>query len=207
MTLRMVFDCESIGLHGQTWAVGYVVLDEDSIVEEAWAYCPPTLCSGSPDGYDWIKTNCPWGEKGLSEGVRQALKLPPGTRLMRGSDVSDWFWSRWIDHSKKGGEIWADVPWPVEARFLNSCVESRRSWRNETSRENIEKFVNGEVDSLVLPPSDREFKGPFPLLDVRTALEVTGTQRAFPPDEQALWHHPLFDARWSAASLLKALGS
>ncbi len=41
--LYMVFDCESIGLHGESFAVGFVVLDADGNRHDCGAYaCPPS---------------------------------------------------------------------------------------------------------------------------------------------------------------------
>ena len=128
--------------------------------------------------------------------------LPPGEVLLTPAQVQDWFWSVWIEQKGKGAELWADVPWPVEARFLIAAVENDRP---------PDPFSSDKKTQL---PSDRDWEGPYPLFDVRSYCEAAMNQLAEGTllDEDAisesetgvLLHHPLCDARISAAKMIRA---
>lgn len=107
----MVFDCESIGLHGQCFWVGYVVVDQDGRELESgeWA-CPPENAYGSEDNMEWVRHNVP-------------NLLKPGEHGgSRPADIREPFWQRWLHWKAQGAMMAADVAWPVEARFLLDCV-------------------------------------------------------------------------------------
>jgi hypothetical protein len=74
------------------------------------------------------------------------------------------------------------VPWPVEAHFLSECVADR--------------------------PQEREWQGPYPLLDVASVrlaagLDPLATVDRLPSELPA--HDPLADSRQSARLLVEAL--
>lgn len=115
MNRYMVFDVESIGLHGEAFAVGWFVIDDTGAELSCGAHaCDPDEAAGSITDRAWVKANCPslavTGNSPFS--VRQA------------------FWNAWEEERAKGAELVADCAWPVEARFLAACVddfpESRR---------------------------------------------------------------------------------
>lgn len=100
------FDVESIGLHGEGYAAGYVVLNEDGDEIEARRYaCDPAVAIGT-DTCDadraWVSANCP--------SIEATHDLP--------DDVRDAFWSALQHWMAKGAIVVADCAWPVEARFL-----------------------------------------------------------------------------------------
>lgn len=198
---RLVFDCESVGLHGEAFAVGYVLLLGEQIIDESWAYCPPSRARGTREGRDWVREHCPWAEQGLSEPIRQEHKLPPGRRFLSPGELGSWFWDRWLEQRDQGAELWADVPWPVEARFLIDVIEAAREGRSNPAEY-------GMVVSS--PPSARETQGPYPLFDVRTYVEALVSGRpevegsaAEGVDATVLVHHPIADARVSVQRLLR----
>jgi hypothetical protein len=114
--LYMVLDVESVGLHGEGFAVGYVVVDRDGTPRGEGRYaCPPARAAGNEDGRAWVKENVPE----LSYDF-----LTP--RAMRTRFMIDWyFWKN------QGAALVADCGWPVEARFLAACVDDdpeHRAW-------------------------------------------------------------------------------
>ena len=56
----MVFDVESVGLHGEGFAVGWVVITESGeVVEERRLSCDPAHAAGSDEGRAWVALNVP----------------------------------------------------------------------------------------------------------------------------------------------------
>ncbi len=162
-----VFDVESIGLHGEGFAVGYVVVDSVGRELETGLFsCPPATAVGTDTDRAWVAQNVP------------PLALTHSTP----AQVRAAFWQawlRWRETTLSNGAIYmvADCAWPVEARFLNACVDDAGAAAH--------------------------WLGPYPLLDVSTlasvltitsgsAPELLRTADMHPP------HHPLADARHSA---------
>ena len=163
--LYMVFDCESVGLHGETFAVGYVVIDQDGAVLDSGRYaCPTAKAAGPDDGRAWVAENCPF--------IVATHDFPRQVRAA--------FWNQWLAHKERGAVLVADCAWPVEARFLASCVDddARRMW-----------------------------EGPYPLHELASFLLAAGMDPMATydrrPDEPQ--HDPLGDARQSARLLVSAL--
>ena len=155
----MCFDVESVGLHGEGFAYGYVVIENGEEIDSAWRSCHPDKAKGNDAGREWVKNNVPLPDYGLDnpEDVRAA------------------FWSAWKYWKDKGAVLVSDCGWPVEARFLNQCVE----------------------DNLTV----REWQGPYPLLDIANFRQAAGldplaTNPRLPDELPA--HNPLSDARQSA---------
>lgn len=99
----MVFDVESMGLHGDGFAVGWVVQRGDERLEEGIAV------SRTHDPLD------PW----VAEHVLPAL--PRATHeTERG--IRETFWTAWKLWRCKDALLAADVAWPVEANFLTICI-------------------------------------------------------------------------------------
>lgn len=106
--LFMVFDVESVGLHGEGFAVGYVVVDREGSTHEVGSFaCPVFAAKGSASGFDWVKRNCP-----------EIPKTHDSPWLVRAA-----FWRAWRMWASKGAALVADCAWPVEARFLVACVD------------------------------------------------------------------------------------
>jgi hypothetical protein len=115
--LFLVFDVESVGLHGEGFAWGGVVVDErGKVLDYRPGWCPPESAAGTDDGRKWVAEN--W----------HAPDLPPagGPRQLR---KRFWDWWRWW--KARGAVLAADCAWPVEARFLAACVDddpAPRAW-------------------------------------------------------------------------------
>lgn len=110
MTLYMVFDVESIGLHGEGFAAGYVVIDENGNEKQSgFCACDPKYATGRGVNHDWIRKNIP--EMHYATGDVVYLRR--------------WFWHAWRQWQNMGATLWADCAWPVEARFLAQCVDDQ----------------------------------------------------------------------------------
>lgn len=114
--LYFIFDVESIGLHGEGFAVGYVVIDRQGTQYGSGRYaCPPAQASGTADGRAWVTANVP----------------PLDTKLRTPIAVRRRFWADWLFWKKQGAVMVTDYGWPVEARFLAACVDDapgERQW-------------------------------------------------------------------------------
>jgi hypothetical protein len=128
--LWMVFDCESIGLHGETFAVGYVIIDSSGkeLERTCWA-CYPDEAKGSEDGRRWVKENVPLLERNRTH-----------PKYVRGA-----FWGSWLIWKSRGAVLCADCAWPVEARFLAACVDD-----NPTTRQLAGPYPLHDLASLRL---------------------------------------------------------
>lgn len=117
MSLVFCVDVESIGLHGEGFAVGYVVVDGLGIEMEAVTLaCPPGAAKGADSDRAWVAHNVP------TLVVTHAAPR----------DVRTAFWDRWLHWSALGAQMVADCAWPVEARFLAACVDdlgSSAAWQ------------------------------------------------------------------------------
>lgn len=104
--LCFVFDVESVGLHGEGFAVGYVVLQDGKIIKEDLYACPIIEGLGFESDVAWCHANIPELAYTHSDacGVRESFWL---------------VWSHWKD---EGALMFAECAWPVEARFLEDCV-------------------------------------------------------------------------------------
>ncbi|QJW94472.1 hypothetical protein [Frigoriglobus tundricola] len=174
----MVFDVESIGLHGEGYAVAWVVVDSTGREFEARREaCPPAEATGTETGRAWVRDHCP------------AL---PITRP-NPQEVRREFWTAWLRWKDQGAALIADCGWPVEARFLAACVDDARP------------AVRG---GRSVPESSREFTGPYPLHELASLLVGAKQDRwkkfARLPDELPE-HDPLADVRLTVRQLLEVL--
>lgn len=110
-----VFDVESVGLHGEGFAVGYVVIGEDGeTLEEGIAVCPAESCLGDNEDMEWVREN---------------VKAETTHGYVYG--VHHFFWTAWRKWADRKASCWADCLWPVEAKFLSACIADdpvRRVW-------------------------------------------------------------------------------
>lgn len=116
--LFFVFDVESIGLHGDAFAVGFVVVDSDG-TEIACANfaCDPQVIAVFPEGadYEWVVANTPKMDV-CCDSI--------GSLIWK-------FWAEWMKWKELGAVMAADCPWPVESSFLSKCIEynpEERRW-------------------------------------------------------------------------------
>jgi len=161
----VVFDVESVGLHGEAYAVGAVVRGPNGILDTFYEACPSHDAVGTDADREWIEKN-----------VDPHLPAPT---CFTAFEVRRKFWNWWGLWKRNGAKLAADVPWPVEGRFLNECVRN----------------FGGE-------------DGPYPLIDVASMRLAAGLNPletlAREPDEMPA-HNPLNDARQSARLLFEVL--
>ena len=172
----MVFDVEAVGLHGEGFAVGYVIIDTKTgeEIDSGIVTAPDDLSPGLPDDRAWIR-----------EHVVPVLDTHvPRERSLKCSSaaaVRRFFWDMWAFWRAQGAWLAADVAWPVEARFLAACIDDDRG-----------RSMKGPYP-LIDIASVRLAAGFDPLAhEDRWATELPA-------------HNPLADARQSARLLLKAL--
>lgn len=114
--LWLVFDAESIGLHGPPFAVGWVVVDaRGAELESGYAGCDPQGFVGTEEDWAWVRQN-----------VLPGLPAPTHATAV---EVLETFWSAWMRWRVRGAQLVANSGWPVEARFLIGCFERDRDAR------------------------------------------------------------------------------
>lgn len=154
MSLYMVFDVESVGLHGEGFAVGWVVVDETGkTLDEARYATSPLMASGREHNRRWVEANIPRMDHTHSsaEGVRSE------------------FWAAWLRWKRQGALLCADVAWPVEARFLSDMI--REACQRQENAETEVEFAGPYP--LIDISSVRLAKGLDPLADnPRNPLEL-----------------------------------
>ena len=174
----LVFDVESVGLHGEGFAVAWVVTDSTGVEHEARREaCPPSEARGSTSGRTWIRDNCP--------------DLPVTKATPR--EVRQEFWRTWLRWKDQGAVMVADCGWPVEARFLAACVDDARP-----AATSDKTAVDGA----------REFEGPYPLHELASLLLGAGADPWKQPKrlpQELPEHDPLADTRFSVRLLLGAI--
>jgi len=110
----MVIDVESIGLHGEAFSVGYVVIDAIGKRVEERLFAAYERAAGDEGDREWVRDNVPY------------FILNNDSMLYRYDtlrEMRDAFWHSWRSWSERGALLWADCAWPVEARFLAQCVD------------------------------------------------------------------------------------
>ena len=112
---HIVFDVESIGIHGEGYAVGYVVCDSQMTpLSEGMFTYPPGRAHGSFDGHLWVRN--------------LEYSLPVNCETPREVRTKFWeMWRYWVNLDKSESVyLWADCSWPVEGRFLIACIDDDR---------------------------------------------------------------------------------
>jgi hypothetical protein len=178
----LVFDVESVGLHGDAFAFGFVVLDAWTRREEmsGLRWCDPNAppdprwpdqakdVKGTTEDRAWVKKNVP--------------SFHPDLQVANARELREQFWAIWRLLAERDTWLFADCPWPVEARFLHACI----------------------ADSSTI----RRWQGPYPLIDIASMRAGSGqhplTAEKRLPDELPE-HDPLADARQSARILRELL--
>lgn len=176
----LVFDVESVGLHGQAFAVGGVVLDTRSgTTSQDFAFHVNfadinSYATHPEDDRKWVEENVTIHPKSVD-----AINI---------YNLYEVFWALWKNIKSTAGitgksiAMAADCAWPVEAKFLLECVNRDKRTRN--------------------------WEGPYPLHDIASFLTAAGLDpmHEFPRQENELpKHEALADARQSARLLFTAI--
>ena len=123
-----IFDVESVGLHGEGFAVaGGVYLDNGAAQWEFSLACPIEECQGDDVGRDWVMANVP---------ILETTHRSP--EAMRAA-----FWELWLKAKMLEADMAVECGWPVEARFLSDCVadDSRRNWEGPYPLHEIASYM------------------------------------------------------------------
>lgn len=172
----MVFDVESVGLHGEGFAVGWVVINCSGTVHAGGRHCcHPDTARGDIAGRAWVRNNVKIPECG------DWIDTDKGT-WRNPVQVRTAFWREWQHWKREGAVLVADCGWPVEARFLAACVDD-----DQTRREWEGPYPMHELASIRLA----------------AGLNPLGAEERLPDELPA--HDPLCDARQSARLLVEAL--
>lgn len=104
-----VFDVESIGLHGEGFAVGGGIYVSSTALKEFKFCCLPEEAIGEQADLEWVMDNVP--------------DMQP-THIFA-KQVRDAFWMEWEWARKRWPDIRmaGECVWPVEAGFLSKCIQ------------------------------------------------------------------------------------
>lgn len=161
----MVIDVESVGLHGEAFAIAYVLMDATGRQLDADVLsCDPALARGVQAGHTWVTENVP-------------RFLPNCTSP---AQVRQRFWKVYESWKERlGGQVrmWAECAWPVETSFLSACIED-----NHPAYEWIGPYPLYDIASLMvaygmnpLTPVERlpdELPAHSPIADARQSARV-----------------------------------
>jgi hypothetical protein len=115
--LFFVFEVESIGLHGEGFAVGWVVVNRaGERLGEGCMSCDQVQCRGTAKSLAWVRENVPALE----------VTSPTWRHLL------NTFWHEWRHWADRGAVMVDDCAWPVEANFLSACIRlnhDEREWQ------------------------------------------------------------------------------
>jgi hypothetical protein len=167
----LIFDVEALGLHGPAIAVAGVVMDTSNggIVTEFAFHRKWTLKEHINDetAADWVTRHVTTHTSSIEVEDEKALR--------------EAFWMVWRTAAADKCGLAAECAWPVEARFLNGCIDQYPS---------------------------RNWDGPYPLHEISSFMIAAGmdpmgsydrTGREIPA------HEPLADAFLSASLMWAAI--
>lgn len=119
MTMKLppyyfVFDVESIGLHGEGYAVGGGIFTPDGQEQSSFRFaCDPAIAIGSIRDRKWVEANVP--------------RIPITHHWLNG--IREAFWQEWMKAREVGAMAAAECLWPVEASFFCASVAEDKSAR------------------------------------------------------------------------------
>lgn len=160
----MVFDVESVGLHGEAFAAGWVTMGLDGkINSEGISGVSPHKCSGSMDGLQWVMANCVDLDSYCTQNGSDLVRME--------------FWSNWMHAKKLGYVLAADCAWPVEARFLIECVRDdfrMREWEGPYPLIDIASIIlaHGDDPLQTFERVPNELPAHNPLNDARQSARI-----------------------------------
>jgi hypothetical protein len=162
----LVFDVESVGLHGEGFAIGWTLRDNlNNEYDSGYFACPLNTARGDDQGRKWVKDNVP------------SLKIThPNPKSMR-----DDFFTIYeeIKNRYKNNTVYlvTDCGWPVEARFLNQMIEddlNDRYWNGPYPLLDVSSilFARGLDPLKYFVRLENEYPVHNPLADARQSARV-----------------------------------
>lgn len=161
-----IFDVESIGLHGEGFAVAGGIYINGAAQSEFRFCCPLEEAKGDDDDREWVKANVP---------VMEITHRQPIT-------VREAFWSEWEKAKKRYPDIKmaGECIWPVEAGFVASCVKDNiatRKWQGPYPFCEIASFMAAAgMDPMATYEREASEKPAHePLADARQSARLLAT--------------------------------
>ena len=112
-----IFDVESVGLHGEGFAVaGGIYRRDGSVIREFAYHCKIARALGTPEDRKWVTDN--------------VTIHATSTDMPHPKAVRDTFWHTWKKASSDGAKMFVECGWPVEAAFVEACVKDLPLTRN-----------------------------------------------------------------------------
>lgn len=130
--IHFVYDVEAIGLHGEAFAVAYVVFQGPGldILETSCYACKPTVARGIYEDHLWVMDNVP-------------PDLPINAADPLG--VRNLFWAKIQKWRDAGATFWADHAWPVDTGILHAMAAvddpHRRRWQGPCPVHDVNTLV------------------------------------------------------------------
>lgn len=107
-------DVESIGLHGDSFAVGVSVRDKSGEVDHLRYAVGRGSVFGDERDRAWVDANVP--EIPITHEHSYSMRIK--------------FWAHWESWRKRGAIMVADCGWPVEANFLSRAIRENAPYNN-----------------------------------------------------------------------------
>lgn len=162
-TRLFVFDVESIGLHGEAFAVAGGIYTQRGPLREFCFAAPLHEAIGSIEDREWVRENVPYKE---IEVTHQRFR-----------DMRSAFWAEWLEARRLGCNAAADCNWPVEANFLSACVADQpeqRKWEGPYPFVDIGSLIlaHGGNPLAEFPRIEGEERKHHPLHDARQSARL-----------------------------------
>ena len=158
-----IFDVESIGLHGEAFAVAGGIYIDGSPRSEFRFCCPREYANGEASDREWIDSNVP------------PMKITHQTPAA----IREAFWGEWENAKSKHPEIVmaGECIWPVEAGFVAACVRqemSSRKWSGPYPFHEIASVMLSAGMDPMATYERNEFEIPShePLADARLSARL-----------------------------------
>lgn len=158
-----IFDVESVGLHGEGFAVAGGIYINGAAQSEFRFCCPPEEAKGDDDDREWVKANVP---------VMEITHRHPAA-------VREAFWSEWEKAKKRypGITMAGECIWPVEAGFVARCIyqdKAKRNWEGPYPFHEIASFMRaaGMDPMATYERTPSEMPPHEPLADARQSARL-----------------------------------
>jgi hypothetical protein len=159
--LFFVFDVESIGLYGDSFAVGGGLYGKEGDVMDEFCYCIDKKgLSGMQSDIDWVQKNVPEME----------------ITHLSGEEMRNDFWKKMVEAKSKGAAIFAECKFPVETNFVAKCIEEDKSRIEDAPypfHEIASVMISAGVDPLKsYKRIEGETPAHHPLMDSRQSFRL-----------------------------------
>lgn len=156
-----IFDVESVGLHGDAFAVAGGVYLENGAAQWEFQFCCPTNECSDPSDLEWVRNNVP-----VMEITHRSAPM-----------MRDAFWDVWMKAKAQGAQMAAECLWPVEARLVLACVNddlASRKWEGPYPFHEISSIMlSAGMDAMKnYERSPSESPAHHPLSDARLSARL-----------------------------------